>query len=83
VLYESILAAKPGSDLAFAIRDGVPYEKLKDELVAQVATVVVYNARGVAKLEEEAKAATEQSKPETPAEAPVEAPAAAPPTKKK
>lgn len=70
MLYDSILAAKPTSDLAFAIRDGVPFDKLKDELIAYVATAVVLNAKGVARLEEEAKAASEQPAPEAPAEAP-------------
>jgi len=83
VLYEAILAAKPGSDLAFAIRDAVPFDKLKDELVAQVATTVVMQAKAIAKLEEEAKAASEQGKPQTSAEPPAEAPTPPPAAKKK
>lgn len=71
------MKAKPGNDLAFALRDGVPFDKLKDESVAQVATTVVLFAKGVAQLEEEAKAASDQSKPETPEEAPA-TPAPAP-----
>lgn len=83
MLYESILAAKPTSDLAFAIRDGVPFDKLKDELIAYVATAVVMNAKGVAKLDEAAKAASEQSTAEPPKEVTEPPPAPAVTGKKK
>ena len=66
VLYDSILQAKPGNDLAFAIRDKVPFDKLKDESIAQVATTVVLFAKGLAKLDEDAKAASDQAPPADP-----------------
>lgn len=66
-MYDAIQQAKPGNDLAFAIRDGLPFDKLKDESIAQVATAVVLFAQGVAKLEQEAKTASEQGKAEAPA----------------
>jgi hypothetical protein len=73
VLYLAILEAKPGNDLAFAIRDRVQFERLKEESIAQVAMAVVLFAKGVAKLEEEGQKATEQAK-ETPAETAATAP---------
>ena len=68
VLYKAILASNPTSELAFALRDKVPFDKLKDEQKVQVATAVVLFAKGMAKLEEDAKAASEQSKAEAPKE---------------
>ena len=67
-MYEAILAANPTSELAFALRDKLAFDKLKDEQKVQVATAVVLFAKGMAKLEEDAKAASDQSKAEPPKE---------------
>lgn len=64
VLYEAILKANPGNELGIALRDKVPFDKLKDESIAQVATAVALFAKGLAKLDEDAKAASEQPKTE-------------------
>jgi hypothetical protein len=70
VLYESILTANPTNELGFALRDKVPFDKLKDESKVQVATAVVLFAKGIAKLEEDAKAASEQATSPAPDTAP-------------
>jgi hypothetical protein len=82
-LYEAILAAKPTSDLAVALRDGVAYDKLKDQGRVQVATAVVLFAKGMAKLEEDAKAMADKGAAETASEATATPPAKPAETKKK
>jgi hypothetical protein len=45
VLYDAILKANPPTELGLAIRDRVPFDKLKDESIAAVAvTVTAYES---------------------------------------
>jgi hypothetical protein len=83
VFYEALLAAKAPTELGLAIRDGVPFEKLKDDSVATVAMAVSLYEKGLAKLLEELAKVPDPVPSNGAAEAPVDAPAPPAPAGKK
>lgn len=50
VLYEAIVKAKPPQALAFAIRDGVAFEKLGEESIVAVAQASALYEKGLGEL---------------------------------
>lgn len=83
VFYEAILAAKPPTELGLAIRDGLPFDKLKDESIAAIALTASLYERGLAKLVEELAKVPDPAAPNGETPAPADAPTVAPATQKK
>lgn len=67
-LYNAMLAAKPPASLAYALRDGTPFEQLTDEAVLGAVQVVAQIRKANAAAEAAAQNGAGKTEPVTPTE---------------